>query len=119
MSDRGSVSRPAAHRGRGRGGRGGNSGPGRGDQHTGGGRGGGSGPARPTPTSDPSRQEAATERSASTTEWSSAAIFTFFTFFAYPSFFLLKPVLLKMELRNWLEICLDCRIVLNLQQRAA
>jgi hypothetical protein len=49
VSDRGSVSRPAAHRGRGRGGRGGNSGPGRGDQQIGGHRGGGSGRARPTP----------------------------------------------------------------------
>jgi hypothetical protein len=52
VSDRGSVSRPAAHRGRGRGGRGGNSGPGRGDQQIGGHRGGGSGGsgrARPTP----------------------------------------------------------------------
>jgi hypothetical protein len=49
VSDRGSVSRPAVHRGRGRGGRGGQPVAGRGDPHTGGGRGGGRGRARPTP----------------------------------------------------------------------
>jgi len=46
VSDRGSVSRPAAPRGRGRGGRGGHSSSGRGDQHSGGGRGGGGGSSR-------------------------------------------------------------------------
>jgi hypothetical protein len=49
VSDRGFVSRPAAHRGRGRGGRGGQPGTGRGDLPTGGGRGGGKGRTRPTP----------------------------------------------------------------------
>ena len=49
MSDRGSVSRPAVHRGRGRGGRGGQPAPGRGGQHTSSGFGGGGGRARPTP----------------------------------------------------------------------
>jgi hypothetical protein len=45
VSDRGSVSRPAVHRGRGRGGRGGQHSTGRGELHTGGGR----GRARPAP----------------------------------------------------------------------
>ena len=49
VSDRGSVSRPAAHRGRGRGGRGGPHNSGRGDLHTSGGR----GRARPAPYQRP------------------------------------------------------------------
>jgi hypothetical protein len=49
VSDRGSVSRPAAHRGRGRGGRGGLHNSGRGDLHTSGGR----GRARPAPYQRP------------------------------------------------------------------
>jgi hypothetical protein len=49
VSDRGSVSRPAVHRGRGRGGRGGLPAPSRGVPHTSSGIGGGRGRARPTP----------------------------------------------------------------------